>query len=140
MTMRRYIPRWEAYGISPGRYDELRGFCIQYPEWKTEAASLLGVHGQALDGMPHGASAGDPVAAVAARRDGLLRKIQIIDDCAMSIEGGRWYAALIQNVCMKKPYASIDTLLLPTSNRNSFFAARKAFFLALDKIKGGISD
>lgn len=61
--MRHYIPNWEAIGIKRERYLELLHFCRQYPDWRTEAASLLGVHGQSLTGMPHGTSVGDPVAA-----------------------------------------------------------------------------
>lgn len=138
--MRHYIPSWDAIGIKRERYLELLHFCRQYPDWKTEAASLLGVHGQALDGMPHGSSAGDPVAAVAARREKLLRRIQLVDECAGGIDGGRWYAALIQNVCMRRPYAALDATVLPNSNRNSFFLARKDFFLRLNEKKGDAGD
>lgn len=136
MTMRHYIPSWDSIGIKKERYLELLHFCRQYPDWKTEAASLLGVHGQKLTGMPHGSGVGDPVAAMAARREDLLRRIQIVDDCAAAVEGGRWYAALIQNVCLNRPYSTLSITVLPNSNRNSFFSARKAFFVALDARKG----
>lgn len=140
--MRHYIPSWDAIGIKKERYLELLHFCRQYPDWKTEAASLLGVHGQALDGMPHGSNVGDPVAAVTARRENLLRKIALIDECAVAVEGGRWYAALIQNVCLNRPYSELveTAIVLPNSNRNSFFSARKTFFLLLNSRKGGSSD
>ena len=138
--MRHYIPSWDAIGIKKERYLELLHFCRQYPDWKTEAASLLGVHGQALDGMPHGTSVGDPVAAVAARREILLRKITLIDDCATAIEGGKWYTALIQNICLNRAYAALGELVLPNSNRNSFFTARKEFFLLLNARKGESAD
>ena len=133
--MKNYIPAWDAIGIKKERYLELLHFCRQYPDWKTEAASLLGVHGQALNGMPPGSGVGDPVAAAAARRAGLLRKIQLVDDCASAVERGRWYTALIQNVCMSRPYRDLDPIILPTTFRNSFFKARRAFFIALDAAK-----
>lgn len=136
MTMRHYIPSWESIGITKERYLELLHFCRQYPDWKTEAASLLGVHGQQLTGMPHGSGVGDPVAAMAARREDLLAKIRIVDDCAANVEGGRWYTALIQNVCLNRPYSALNVTALPNSNRNSFFNARKAFFIALDRKRG----
>lgn len=137
--MRRYIPTWDVIGIKKDRYLELLHFARQYPEWRTEAASLIGTHGVKLDGMPHGTGVGDPVASVAERRAGLLEKIGIVDRCARSVKDGEWYAALIQNVCMGKPFSAIDQTIIPTANRTAFFKARKEFFLALhlekDKIE-----
>lgn len=135
MTMRHYIPHWETIGIKKERYLELLHFCRQYPDWKTEAASLVGPRGVNLDGMPHGSGAGNPTASAAERRAGLLAKIQLVDDCAASVGNGRWYAAIIQNVCLNRPYSMLSITVLPNSNRNAFFAARKAFFAELDKRK-----
>ena len=134
--MRHYIPHWEAIGIKKERYLELLHFCRQYPDWRTEVGSLVGPKGINLDGMPHGSSVGDPVAAAADRRAGLLAKIQLVDDCAAEIDGGRWYAALIQNVCLARPYSLLDISLLPTSDRNTFFKARRLFFILLNERKG----
>ena len=128
----RYTPCWKQIGISQDRYTELLHFCRQYPEWKTEAASLVGTHGLKLDGMPHGSSVGDPVANAAERRAGLLTKISIVDRCARTVGSGEWYAALIQNVCMGRSYSRIDATLFPTSKRQAFFLARKEFFLMLN--------
>ena len=138
--MRHYIPSWEAIGIKKERYLELLHFCRQYPDWKTEVASLVGPFGVKLDGMPHGSTPGDPVASAAERRERLIAKIDLVDRCAAAVDRGRWYAAIIQNVCMMRPYASIAPSVLPTSDRNSFFKARKAFFILLNKSKGGEDD
>lgn len=133
--MRRYIPAWDSIGIKKDRYLELLHFCRQYPEWKTEAASLVGTHGQKVDSMPHGSSVGDPVANAAERRAGLLAKIELVDQCARGVGGGVWYAALIQNVCMARPYSLIDPTLFPTSTRAAFFQSRKEFFILLNARK-----
>lgn len=135
--MRHYIPHWDSIGISKERYLELMHFCRQYPDWKTEAESLIGPSGVKLDGMPHGSFSGDPVAAAAERRAGLLARVQLVDDCAAAVGGGRWYTALIQNVCMGRAYAALDAAILPTSDRNSFFKAKRAFFVRLDAAKMG---
>lgn len=135
--MKHYIPRWDAIGIKKERYLELLHFCRQYPDWKTEAASLLGLHGQNMDGMPHGAHPGDPVASAAANRARLLRRIQMVEECAVGVGSGEWYAALIQHICLARPYSMLDTAILPTSDRNSFFRAKKEFFLLLHNMKGG---
>lgn len=135
--MRHYIPRWDSVGIKKERYLELLHFCRQYPEWKTELSSLVGPSGVKLDGMPHGSSVGDPVAAAAERRAGLLAKIQMVDDCAAAVDGGRWYTSLIQNVCMARPYSLLDSSFLPSSDRTAYFKARKEFFIRLNAAKGG---
>lgn len=131
--MLNYKPKWEDFGISRFRYDELVAFCRQYPEKKAEAASLLGVGSQRLDGMPRGTDVSDPVGRAAERRESLLNDIALIEKCAMNVEGGKWFAALIQNICMRKAYQYIDSLILPTSKRCTFFKQRRQFFILLDK-------
>ena len=132
----RYLPCWKQIGISQDRYQELLHFCRQYPEWKTEANSLLGIRAMKQDGLPHGNGKSDPVSASAERRERLLEKISIIDQCAKSIEDGEWYAALIQNICIGKAYTQMDRALMPTSDANAFFKRRRDFFDILNKVKG----
>ena len=84
----RYLPCWQQIGISKDRYQELLHYCRQYPEWKTEANSLLGIRAVKMDGQPHGSGKSDPVAMAAERRDRLLSKIKLVDDCAREIADG----------------------------------------------------
>ena len=130
----RYLPCWQQIGISKDRYQELLHYCRQYPEWKTEANSLLGIKAVKMDGQPHGSGKSDPVAMAAERRDRLLNKIQLVDDCAREIGGGEWYAAIIQNVCIGRPYEQMDRALMPTSEKNAFFKSRRMFFDLLNKM------
>lgn len=134
--MRNYIPHYQRYGLSAARYNELRSFCLQYPLWKAEAGSLLGVKGQQYSSMPHGSGVSDPVARAAERREALLGKIDLVERVARAVEDGRWFAALIQNCCMGRALSVIDQTILPTSNRNAYYVARRAFYLALDELKG----
>lgn len=132
----RYTPCWKQIGIAKDRYLELLHFCRQYPEWKLEASSLLGIRAMKIDGQPRGTKKSDPVAAAAERRERLMEKIGTVDTCAKAIDGGKWYAAIIQNVCMGKPYTMIDQALLPSSNKNAYFRKRREFFEILDKTTG----
>ena len=84
------------------------------------------------DGQPHGSGISDPVARAAAKRERLLSKINLVDTCAKSVGGGDWYAVLIQNVCIGKPYKQIDSALMPTAHNSSFFKMRREFFRVLD--------
>ena len=63
------MPCWKQIGISQDRYRELLHFCRQYPEWKTEANSLLGIRAIKMDGQPHGSGKSDPVAMAAEKRE-----------------------------------------------------------------------
>ena len=129
----RYIPCWKQIGISKDRYIELLHFCRQYPEWKIEANSLLGIRGMKTDGQPKGTAKSDPVAMAAERRERLMEKIRIVDECAKTVGNGEWFAAIIQNVCIGRPYTQIDMALMPTAKRNTFFSRRREFFELLNK-------
>lgn len=131
--MRNYVPCWDKIGISRDRYLELLRFCRQYDEWKLRADSMIGIHGQSLDGQPHGNGMGDPVAAAAERRYTLLGKMALVEECAAGVSGGQWATALIMNICRGIPYAKIPAVVLPSSYRAAFFHARKEFFVLLDE-------
>lgn len=129
----RYTPCWKQIGISQDRYTELLHFCRQYPEWKAEANSLIGIKAIKMDGLPHGNGVSDPVAMAAEKRDRLLAKIAIVDECAKAIADGGWYAAIIQNVCIGRSYTQMDRALMPTSDKNEYFRRRREFFELLHK-------
>ena len=132
--MRTYIPgTWE---ISKERYLELKAFCKQYPQWLTEAASVLGVSGAKLDDMPHGTDPGDPTGRAVERREKVMSKIQLVERCAAAIDQGRWYQALILNCCNGTAWEIIRDLhteALKNSDRTQFFKARRMFFNLLDR-------
>lgn len=134
--MRNYIPCWDKIGISKDRYLELLYFCRQYDRWKHEASAYLGIRGKALDGMPHGAGVGDPVAMAAERRMTITAKIDLVEQCALAVSDGQWMRALIDNVCRGKPYSMLSPICLPTSHREDFFKARREFFVLLDHKHG----
>jgi hypothetical protein len=58
-----------------------------------------------------------------------------VDECAKAIDGGDWYASIIQNVCIGRSYEQMDRALMPTSNKNAYFKKRAEFFDLLDKRK-----
>ena len=131
----RYLPCWKQIGISQDRYRELLHFCRQYPEWKKEANSLLGIRAIKADGLPHGNGKSDPVAVAAEKREKLIERIAIVDNCARAVAGGAWFASIIQNVCIGRSYEQMDRALMPTSDKNAYFKKRREFFELLDKTK-----
>lgn len=129
--MRTYHPDYTKYGLSGMRVRELWAYCRQYPEWKYELASMLGISAQQYSTDPHGSDPGNPVLRLVEKREVLGRKIDLVERVARSIDGGRWYAALIQNVCGGKALEYIDPILLPTSRRNEYYMHRREFFILL---------
>ena len=72
----------------------------------------------------------------AEKREKLIEKITIVDECAKAIDNGAWYASIIQNVCIGRSYEQMDRALMPTSDKNAYFKKRREFFDLLDKKKG----
>ena len=130
--MRTYHPDYTKWGISRERYNELRAFCRQYPEWKAAAASLLGVGAQSYSAGSRGSDVPDPVARLVEKREITLRKIDTVERVARMVDNGRWYAVIIQNVCMGRALDYIDAALMPTSHRQEYFRRRREFFILLD--------
>ena len=138
--MRRYIPDYSDAGISRERYYELLHFCRQYPEWKKSAASLLGTSAQRYSTEAHAAgTVSDPTERAAVKRETYLRRIQIVDMAAINA-GDKWCDTLIRNICYGVPLAAIDPIMMPTSNRNAYFAMKKKCFVLLDALQQGMKD
>lgn len=136
--MIRHLPTYVISGeIDRNRYRELCAFCRQYPVWKVEASALLSSGGSGMDAMPHGSDPGDPTARAAERREKVMAKIDLVEQCAMAVDSGRWFSALILHLCNGKSYEVIRDIysVLPTNNRTAFFSARKRFLLLLDQLK-----
>ena len=131
----RYLPCWQQIGITKERYQELLHFCRQYPSWKLEANSHLGLRAIKYDGMPHGNKKGDSVALAVEKREKLLAKMALVEECAKTISDGAWYAAMMQHVCYGKTYGQMDSTLMPTSNSNEFYRQRRLFFELLNQKK-----
>lgn len=133
---RTYRPDWTEYGISKQRYNELRAYCLQYPEWKSEAASLATIGAQDYQQHARGSMPSDPILAAVERREQLMANVFFLEAVARSIDQGEWFTAIIQNCCMGKPLSCIDPVLMPTANRNAYYNARRRFYIALHLAKG----
>ena len=131
----RYVPCWKQIGITKERYQELLYFCRQYPTWKSDASSMLGAKAIWNDGMPHGNRKSDPVVQAVERREKLMAKMALVEECAKTISDGAWYAAMMQHVCYGKTYEQMDSTLMPTSNSNEFYRQRRLFFELLNQKK-----
>ena len=75
------------------------------------------------------------MAQAAEKREKLLGKMALVEECARAISEGRWYEAMMQHVCYHKAYNMIDPTLLPTSDTNTFYRQRRLFFELLNTRK-----
>ena len=76
--MRAEISKKNKYWISKHRYYELRHFCLQYPEWKKQLRDLAWCQGEG-GGDPEWS---DPTCKSLYEREGLLRKVRMVERCA----------------------------------------------------------
>ena len=136
--MREYRIDMSPYGISRYAYEELKAFCLQYPEKRAKADALAGLSGKPLSGMPPNGGGLSTVERAVERREKYMTDCDVIDRAASEADGGRFQKALILHVCYRVPYARIDTAILPTSRRNAFFRAKREFYFLLWQKKYGI--
>lgn len=81
---RAKISKKNKYWISKHRYYEIVHHCMQYKEWKDEykVLSEQTISGVNYDGMPHGASVGNPVQNQGMRMVMLRDKMELIEKTA----------------------------------------------------------
>lgn len=127
----------EVQRLTRWQYAEVRAFCRQYQEFKTEAAMLLGPRGQNYDPQPHGKGLPtSPVSDLAERREYILRSVHLIERAAQDVAEGRWRKALILNACYGVSWECLPTMTtLPSNHRGDFFRARRAYFFRLWELR-----
>jgi hypothetical protein len=70
----------KKYGISKYRVDELKGYCLQYNEWRDNLKyNIDAVKGQQITGMPFGGGTSNSTMDMAMRRELLFQKCQTIE-------------------------------------------------------------
>ena len=113
---REYRARMGQYDIGRWEYREAQAMAMRYPAMLRKMRVLNGRHMQAING--------DDIAAMQWEA-GLVK--QALDETA----DGQWAAALETSCCHGMAYVDIDPAIMPTSNRNEFFTARREFYWRL---------
>lgn len=129
--------RLDKYGISKFRYNELKNFCLQYPEWRDELEYKKDtVKSQQIDGMPSSPAGNnsDQTGDLAIRRAELSRKCEMIEKTAIKADS-ELYPYIIKSVCYDEPMWYLRDILGMGCENNAFYDARRYFFYLLDKIK-----
>ena len=125
----------DKYRIDRNLYHELKAFCLQYDSKRAALREMIKVASPSITNEPRGSSTNDPVSKTVIRRERYKRDIEMIEKCARTVEAGRWETALIANCCRRVSYERIPIEDLASSNRYSFFLARRKFFYLLAREK-----
>lgn len=105
-------------------------FCRLYLYYKKQAADCLyHIPGAYMGERVNTGQVSDRTLAAVEKRERLLKKCELIENCAKAVDGGRWAGALMYSVCKLHsiPLEDVPPSLLPSNNRTSFFKARKQF-------------
>ena len=121
----------DKYNISQFRYRELKYFCLQYEEWKTELNNNIdAVKSTQITDMPSSHAIGDSTCNLAVRRVELFRNCELIEQMAIKADCGI-YQSIIKNVTQGIAFEYMDAYC----GRRQFYLARNKFFYLLSKIK-----
>ena len=128
---------WDDYGISKNRHKELKYFCLQYDEKKSQIR--YGAAGMKYDGMPHASEPGSPT------EQGCLSNLAIQHDCEMIEQAAiaanpEIYQYIIKSVTYDLPYEFIEydeRLGRIPVGKTDFYGYRRLFYYNLHKLKIG---
>lgn len=126
---------WDDYGISKNRYKELKAFCLQYDEKKSQVR--YGVPSVQSDGVPGSNFKKSPVERQAIENNAFLGDIRMIEEAAIRADPGIW-KYILRSVTQGLSYEFIEydeELGKISMCRSDFYGTRKLFFSILDKIQ-----
>lgn len=110
-------------------------FALQYSEWKTQYAELIGSASKAIDynGMPHGSSVGDPTARIAMRSSILSSNIELIERTAL-IAGRDLAEYLLIGVTVEgETYNHLRMKYGMPCGKNVYYKMRRLFYYLLSQ-------
>lgn len=127
-TIRNQISTKSPYYISKHRFLELKHFCLQYPEWKTELNKINWFGSSVSEIRSHDIS--KPVERLYDRREKLLRYMEIVEQSAIDADPDifEW---LLRSVTEGVSYGSLEV----PCGRDYFYERYRKFFWLLDKVR-----
>lgn len=122
----------ERYGISQERYNELRAFCLQYPEWQAKLCDIHSLSGVSTDGEAvQGGKTGQPTESKALQALRYTEKMNAVERALKQAVGDETnlYAPMLASITRKIRYENLNIPI----GRMAYFQYRTAFFVNLDK-------
>lgn len=137
--IRPEISKQSPYWISRHRFYELKHFCLQYYEWKTELKFITECHGHPLDGKEKSSynisHKSDPVFDCVVRREQLNNCIDMIDKAAKgcSDDIGKYvFKGVTEGLSFEYLFTSEDRI---PCCKDYYYEAFRKFFWILSKLR-----
>ena len=128
--MRKFSKRFMDAGITPARYRELQGICMQYREMQriVRMARAGIVDRREGGGRWHRPDpTGDQALELACNP--AAKRVKLIEDCAAAVAEPRIAEALIRSVADGQTWE----VMRPPIGQRQFYELRQAFFIELDR-------
>lgn len=120
------------YFVPKFRYLELKNWCLQYPEWKQNLASITVLKSKQPK-LPSGKNA-DPTLQTVLTRDRLLVNITLLEDTAKLADSflAPW---IIKGVTESYSYDYLHLKLEMPASRDMYYDRYRRFFWLLDQTR-----
>ena len=122
------------YWISKHRYYELKHFCLQYIEWKTEYSELDGMKGGDMIRETKSTNISNPVERIIERRLYLSDRIDLIETAALEA-GSELNTYVLKAVTEGLSYDILKARFNIPCCRNVYYDIYRRFFWLLDKAR-----
>lgn len=134
--IRAEISTKSKYWISKHRYYELKHFCLQYPEWKKNYASLDGLpsHSPMPTRVGNSGTVSDPTAMYAEARIYFYDRMKMVEKTAEEAAGSLG-SILLRAVTEEISYEHLNAMVGIPCCKDTWYAAYRRFFWLLDKAR-----
>lgn len=117
---RKYRARMGEFDIGHWEFQEVEALCRRYRTMRRRADVLERCNSPGVHGEDYAA---------------MRWECAIVEQAMRETRGGGWEDALKLVCCDGKTYIDVDPALMPTSNRNEFYEARREFYWRLWRLR-----
>lgn len=133
--MRPELSKKNDHWIDRNRYYELKYFCLQYPGWKKEYASLDGYSNHSYDLVPVSKeSAPNPTLKYVERRSLYFERMKMVEQTAIDTDP---YLAsyILKAVTEGLSYTQLNSRLEIPCSRDTYYKRYRRFFWLLNQAR-----
>lgn len=135
-VIRPEISERNKYYINKHRHYELKHFCLQYPAWKQEYASLEdpSIRSSSAERIPSSNIPSDPTSRYAMRKAYYSERIEMIERIAK--EADKYlYEYILKAVTEERSFTYLKTMLKIPCGRDMYYDRYRKFFWLLNEAR-----
>ena len=124
------------YHINKHRHYELKHFCLQYPIWKREHATLdiPSIASSAAERMPSSNIPGDPTAKLAVKKAYYSERIKLVERIAREADEFL-YDYILKGVTEELSFTCLKSKLGIPCSRDTYYDRYRRFFWLLSEVR-----